>query len=369
MAQTQITTAFPTKMTPSPDDPAASVDTDGDGKPDDWNEGKSALRTHRRSDPALVLDNDDDNDGVADSEDSDPLVYSPQIEGTLLDPSADTDNDGVSNEHDHFPEDPNEVIDLDFDGLGNNADDDDDGDGVADAEDAFPENPFEQKDTDGDGVGDYVDAEPNNANVQSLTIAQALVGITESVLRNCLERQTQELTYASELESLRCGGDDGGPTTDLSGIRAFHNLQSIYLGRGAPSTLEPLRGLIHLRSLGIANYDWDFNDFGQLAPFYNLDSFYFDQVTNLSSTDMEPLERLPRLTHFSSGSKGTLTSLEFLAKLPRLQRLGVNYSGVLDYSPVNYLKYLRDFYAWSNNPAISNVAFLDYAPNLRYLRS
>ena len=41
--------------------------------------------------------------------------------------------------------------------------------------------------------------------------------------------------------------------------------------------------------------------------------------------------------------------------------------GVLDYSPVNYLKYLRDFYAWSNNPAISNVAFLDYAPNLRYL--
>ena len=217
-----------------------------------------------------------------------------------------------------------EWIDLDFDGLGNNADDDDDGDGVADAEDAFPENPFEQKDTDGDGVGDYVDAEPNNANVQSLTIAQALVGITESVLRNCLERQTQELTYASELESLRCGGDDGGPTTDLSGIRAFYNLQSIYLGRGAPSTLEPLRGLIHLRSLGIANYDWDFNDFGQLAPFYNLDGFYFDQVTNLSSTDMEPLERLPRLTHFSSGSKGTLTSLEFLSKLPRLQRLGVN---------------------------------------------
>ena len=178
-----------------PNDPAASVDTDGDGKPDDWNEGKSA--TDSTSVPTLVLDNDDDNDGVADSEDSDPLVYSPQIEGTLLDPSADTDNDGVSNEHDHFPEDPNEVIDLDFDGLGNNADDDDDGDGVADAEDAFPENPFEQKDTDGDGVGDYVDAEPNNANVQSLTIAQAaggnhgicsakLLGATDSRANLCL---------------------------------------------------------------------------------------------------------------------------------------------------------------------------------------
>ena len=40
---------------------------------------------------------------------------------------------------------------------------------------------------------------------------------------------------------------------------------------------------------------------------------------------------------------------------------------MLDYSPVNYPRYLRDFYAWSNNPAITNVEFLEYAPNLRYL--
>ena len=78
-----------------PNDPAASVDTDGDGQPDDWNEGKSAIDS--TSSPQLVLDNDDDNDGVADSEDSDPLISSLQVEGTLLDPFADADNDGVNN--------------------------------------------------------------------------------------------------------------------------------------------------------------------------------------------------------------------------------------------------------------------------------
>ena len=41
-----------------PDDPAASVDTDSDGKPDDWNEGKSEADS--TSDPALVLDDDDE---------------------------------------------------------------------------------------------------------------------------------------------------------------------------------------------------------------------------------------------------------------------------------------------------------------------
>ena len=126
---------------------------------------------------------------------------------------------------------------------------DDDGDGAPDSEDTFPENSFEQLDSDGDGIGDFVDAEPNNAGVQSLTIAQALDGVTESVLRSCLERQTQELTYANELESFGCDGNDGGPTTDLTGIRAFYNLQQFYLVSGAPTTLEPLHGLIHLRSL------------------------------------------------------------------------------------------------------------------------
>ena len=49
-----------------PDDVSASVDTDGDGMPDDWNPGYSA----RDSESGLVLDLDDDNDGYSDKEES-----------------------------------------------------------------------------------------------------------------------------------------------------------------------------------------------------------------------------------------------------------------------------------------------------------
>ncbi|MDB2510403.1 hypothetical protein N9X32_07780, partial [Pseudomonadales bacterium] len=132
-----------------PDDLAASVDTDGDGQPDDWNEGESAADS--TSDPALVLDDDDDNDDIPDYLDEFPLVASTDPLDRLIDPNGDYDGDGVPNASDHFPQDPSESMDLDFDGLGNNADDDDDGDGVLDEDDAFRFNPFETVDSDGDG--------------------------------------------------------------------------------------------------------------------------------------------------------------------------------------------------------------------------
>ena len=50
-----------------PNDPAASVDTDGDGMPDDWNLGYTA----EDSTTGLVLDLDDDNDGFTDLEELD----------------------------------------------------------------------------------------------------------------------------------------------------------------------------------------------------------------------------------------------------------------------------------------------------------
>ena len=51
---------------------------------------------------------------------------------------GDDDSDGVSNANDAFPQDPDESVDTDGDGIGNNADTDDDNDGVADTDDACP---------------------------------------------------------------------------------------------------------------------------------------------------------------------------------------------------------------------------------------
>ena len=71
----------------------------------------------------------------------------------------DSDDDGVLDLEDAFPEDPTESLDTDGDGVGNNSDPDDDGDGIADSDDAFPLVSIgDLTDTDGDGAPDECDA-------------------------------------------------------------------------------------------------------------------------------------------------------------------------------------------------------------------
>ena len=77
-----------------------------------------------------VCDDDDDNDGVEDSQDSAPL-----------DPTNDSDGDGYANNSDAFPLDGEESVDSDGDGVGDNSD-------------AFPENDKYTADTDLDGMPD-----------------------------------------------------------------------------------------------------------------------------------------------------------------------------------------------------------------------
>ncbi|MFK8030116.1 MAG: PA14 domain-containing protein [Gammaproteobacteria bacterium] len=108
---------------------------------------------------------DSDNDGVPDSQDAFPN-----------DPTetADTDGDGVGDNADVFPNDPNETVDSDNDGVGDNGDAfpndpsesvDSDNDGVGDNADAFPNDPTETTDSDGDGLGDNSDPFPNDPNL------------------------------------------------------------------------------------------------------------------------------------------------------------------------------------------------------------
>lgn len=74
------------------------------------------------------------------------------LAGTLSVPDTDSDNDGVPDNQDAFPNDPSETTDSDDDGVGDNAD-------------AFPNDPTETLDTDDDGTGDNADADPNDPNV------------------------------------------------------------------------------------------------------------------------------------------------------------------------------------------------------------
>ncbi len=85
--------------------------------------------------------------------------------------SVDSDGDGVGDNADAFPNDANESIDSDGDGVGDNADAfpndanesvDTDGDGVGNNSDAFPNDASESTDTDGDGIGDANDLDDDN---------------------------------------------------------------------------------------------------------------------------------------------------------------------------------------------------------------
>ena len=330
----------------------------------------ASLLADSTSDPALVLDEDDDNDGIKDHLDEFPLVASTDPLDRLIDPDGDYDGDGVPNASDHFPQDASESMDLDFDGLGNNADDDDDGDGVLDEDDAFRFNPFETVDSDGDGVGDFVDAAPNNGDVTSLVISEALAGIIDTNLRACLANRTQGLAYAGELTELVCGYDLGESIEvyDLTGLRAFHQLTYIELKRGAPTSLEPIHGLYKLQRLRLNNLAWDFHDFDQLAPFYSLTEFGSDSFQNVQPEELEILGRLPRLTNLSVGSYFSLKTLSFVSKMPRLRQLWISYSEIEDYSQLESLYYLKTLWLdFKAGPKFSDLSFLTFSPNLKEL--
>ncbi|MGB7298508.1 MAG: RICIN domain-containing protein [Burkholderiaceae bacterium] len=76
----------------------------------------------------------------------------PSVAHTIQIIRPDSDNDGVPDSEDEFPNDPNETTDTDGDGVGDNGD-------------SFPADPLESADTDSDGVGDNADPAPNDPSI------------------------------------------------------------------------------------------------------------------------------------------------------------------------------------------------------------
>ncbi|SVE51865.1 uncharacterized protein METZ01_LOCUS504719, partial [marine metagenome] len=110
-----------------PLDPAAHLDTDGDGMPDTLN-GTST------SEPALIEDLDDDNDGLNDTDETVTNSTNPDTDGDGYCDGSVTVGSCIAG--DVFPLDENEWFDTDGDGTGNNADTDDDNDGLNDTTEA-----------------------------------------------------------------------------------------------------------------------------------------------------------------------------------------------------------------------------------------
>ena len=86
-----------------------------------------------------------------DTRDVDVSVTNIAINAAATGP-VDSDNDGVNDDQDAFPNDASETADSDNDGVGDNAD-------------AFPNDASETADSDNDGVGDNADYAPNDPAV------------------------------------------------------------------------------------------------------------------------------------------------------------------------------------------------------------
>tara|TARA_B110000196_G_scaffold113716_1_gene98889 strand:- start:1805 stop:7288 length:5484 start_codon:yes stop_codon:yes gene_type:complete len=161
-----------------PVDPCLGIDTDGDGFADVL--GSTQLNG-TACDPAdYTIDEDDDDDSWSDADEatcgSDPLVANATPDDNDGDAicdvmDSDDDNDGVDDGTDAFPMDSSEVADFDGDGIGDNADVDDDNDNVTDGLDAFPNDASETIDTDGDGTGDNADTDDDADGVDDVNDA------------------------------------------------------------------------------------------------------------------------------------------------------------------------------------------------------
>jgi hypothetical protein len=130
----------------------------------------------------------------------------------------DTDNDGVSDSNDVFPNDPTETSDFDGDGIGDNADPDDDNDGVADVSDALPFDATESVDTDGDGVGNNADTDDDN---DGLSDAEEGELGTDPLLIDTDSDGVNDLEDEYPLDPSESADSDGDGVAD--GIDAFPN--------------------------------------------------------------------------------------------------------------------------------------------------
>ena len=128
----------------------------------------------------------------------------------------DTDDDGVNDKDDAFPNDPSETIDTDSDGIGNNADTDDDNDSVLDGDDAFPLDATESVDTDSDGVGDNSDAFPNDASETLDNDSDGVGDNSDAFPNNALYKADSDSDGMPDVWETRYGLDPNDPSDATS---------------------------------------------------------------------------------------------------------------------------------------------------------
>ena len=256
---------------------------------------------------------------------------------------------------DAFPLDPDETVDTDGDGVGNNADGDDDGDGVADADDPHPLDPDRTPELVSvpdpalrAKLGGYLNKGPGDA-IYAHQLARLVLFSAEDAGVVSLEG----LQFATNLEELRLKGNR---IVDLAPLSELARLGRLDLRENRVEDLHPLSGLTALASLTISD-----NLVKNLTPLSSLENLTGLWAHGNDIDDLRPLSGLVGLTklHLHSNAVADLTPLE---SMDQLQELGLSRNRIVDFTPLGGLTELRELHL-SN----SNIADLSFMSGLRAL--
>ena len=333
-----------------PLDPAAAVDSDDDGFPDNWLAGKTS--TDSTTMPPLSLDSDDDGDFLDDMSEADA--------GT--DPlNPDTDGDTVFDGIDTFPTDISEWVDTDGDGVGDFADEDDDNDGIPDQNDASPylvsEVPCNQFDIHlvGQSAIDSFQEDYGPCNVINGSL---------DVWGDSGSGNTSELVRSQDIENLdglseisRVGG-----WVKLNRLDDLANIAGLISLRTAPRgfTLQSTKRVRNLQGLNnLATPNLSVSDNSSLRSLSGLSSVptTFGQLSIHSNPTLETLEGVENISNI-----GTLfiRSNQALIDISALSALHSTFEGITITSNARLedcgsLRAVLGWPAFPYNPSTSNV--------------
>ncbi len=144
-----------------------------------------------------------------------------------------------------------------------------------------------------------------------ITLAEAQ-GVTRMDLTDSLQRQLSEFT----------------PITNLNGLEAFTNLESLDLSQNAVSDISPLAGLTKLTVLSLAG-----NPVTDVAPLAKLTNLKLLILSNCQSDDYSALANLVNLQVLLLDNS-TIRDLSPLAALTILRQLSLANTSVDDLSPL-----------------------------------
>lgn len=139
----------------------------------------------------------------------------------------------------------------------------------------------------------------------------------EAAVRNAVGKDSSQLIYKSDILKLNYLDASGGVITDLSGLEMFTNL-----------------------------------------------NFLFLQNTNLSSSELSPIQRLTNLRQLNLSHNINITSIAALKSLTRLTSLDISYDGITDFSPLSSLNHLNTLYLLGGNNCNDYTPVRAYYDNL-----